>query len=72
MKYYLSLDPKAIWLYTDLRAVVTVAQLAERWVVVPDVAGSSPVSHPIWDFDDTNRQNPFVLYRGSRVLMEAV
>lgn len=26
--------------------MVAVAQLAERWLVEPDVAGSSPVSHP--------------------------
>lgn len=26
--------------------MVVVAQLVERWLVVPDVAGSSPVSHP--------------------------
>ncbi len=26
--------------------MVVVAQLAERWLVVPDVAGSSPVFHP--------------------------
>jgi hypothetical protein len=27
--------------------MVGVAQLAERWLVEPDVAGSSPVVHPI-------------------------
>ena len=26
--------------------MVVVAQLVEHWVVVPDVAGSSPVGHP--------------------------
>ena len=26
--------------------MVVVAQLAERWLVEPDVAGSSPVDHP--------------------------
>ena len=26
--------------------MVVVAQLVEHWVVVPDVAGSSPVDHP--------------------------
>lgn len=26
--------------------MVIVAQLAERWLVVPDVAGSNPVVHP--------------------------
>ena len=26
--------------------MVTVAQLAERWIVVPKVVGSSPISHP--------------------------
>jgi hypothetical protein len=28
--------------------MVVVAQLAELWVVVPAVAGSSPVYHPSW------------------------
>lgn len=28
--------------------MVVVAQLAERWLVEPDVAGSSPVDHPMW------------------------
>jgi ATP-dependent Clp protease adaptor protein ClpS len=28
--------------------MVVVAQLVERWLVVPDVAGSSPVSHPLY------------------------
>ena len=27
--------------------MVVVAQLVERWLVVPDVAGSSPVIHPL-------------------------
>lgn len=27
--------------------MVGIAQLVERWLVVPDVAGSSPVTHPI-------------------------
>lgn len=26
--------------------LVVVAQLVERWLVVPDVAGSNPVDHP--------------------------
>ena len=26
--------------------MVGIAQLVERWLVVPDVAGSSPVTHP--------------------------
>ena len=26
--------------------MVTVAQLAERWIVVPNVIGSIPISHP--------------------------
>ena len=29
--------------------MVGVAQLVEHWVVAPDVAGSSPVTHPIED-----------------------
>ncbi len=28
--------------------MVVVAQLVERWLVVPEVAGSSPVSHPTY------------------------
>ena len=28
--------------------MVAVAQLVELWIVVPEVAGSSPVSHPIF------------------------
>ena len=27
--------------------VVGVAQLAEHWVVAPDVVGSNPITHPI-------------------------
>jgi hypothetical protein len=26
--------------------MVTVAQLVEHWIVIPDVAGSRPVGHP--------------------------
>jgi predicted Zn-dependent protease with MMP-like domain len=29
--------------------MVGIAQLVERWLVVPDVAGSSPVTHPMID-----------------------
>ena len=36
--------------------MVTVAQLAERWIVVPNVVGSSPISHPKGDFE---RNLPF-------------
>ncbi len=32
--------------------MVTVAQLAERWIVVPNVVGSSPISHPREEFSD--------------------
>ena len=28
--------------------VVTVAQLVERWIVIPVVGGSIPLSHPIF------------------------
>ena len=37
-----------VWLPTSASAaaMVVVAQLAERWLVEPDVAGSSPVDHP--------------------------
>ncbi len=31
---------------TSHQHMVVVAQLVERWLVVPDVAGSSPVIHP--------------------------
>ena len=31
--------------------MAVVAQLVERWLVVPDVAGSSPVVHPTIDED---------------------
>jgi ATP-dependent Clp protease adaptor protein ClpS len=31
--------------------LVVVAQLVERWLVVPDVAGSSPVIHPLQFMD---------------------
>ncbi len=31
---------------TASKHMVVVAQLVERWLVVPDVAGSSPVIHP--------------------------
>ena len=27
--------------------MVGVAQLVERWIVAPEVAGSTPVAHPI-------------------------
>ena len=30
----------------DLSHVVAVAQLVEHWIVIPVVAGSSPVGHP--------------------------
>jgi hypothetical protein len=28
--------------------VVAIAQLVEHWIVIPGVAGSSPVGHPIF------------------------
>ena len=31
-----------------MQHMAVVAQLVERWLVVPDVAGSSPVSHPTY------------------------
>ena len=34
-------------------AVVGIAQLVEHLVVVQDVAGSSPVTHPIWNLSLT-------------------
>ncbi len=40
---YTSLAADAEW---PMRAMVGVAQLVERRVVVADVAGSSPVTHP--------------------------
>jgi ATP-dependent Clp protease adaptor protein ClpS len=37
------------------RHLVVVAQLVERWLVVPDVAGSSPVIHPSeTQYEDTS------------------
>ena len=33
-----------------------VAQLVEHWIVAPDVAGSSPVTHPI--FIDAHLSHP--------------
>jgi len=30
-----------------LEKMVGVAQLAERWIVAPEVVGSSPITHPI-------------------------
>ena len=35
--------------------MVAVAQLAERLVVIQDVAGSSPVSHPLFLGKSNNR-----------------
>jgi hypothetical protein len=29
--------------------MVDVAQLAEHWIVIPAVVGSSPIVHPIYD-----------------------
>lgn len=31
-----------------VQRMVGVAQLVERWLVVPEVAGSSPVIHPMY------------------------
>jgi hypothetical protein len=31
----------------EMKPVVSVAQLAEHWVVAPVVVGSSPITHPI-------------------------
>lgn len=28
--------------------MVTIAQLVESWIVIPDVMGSSPISHPFY------------------------
>ena len=39
--------------------MVAVAQLVEHWIVIPGVAGSSPVSHPKnvpWDVFERCRQ----------------
>lgn len=43
--------PQAIVGETNL---VAVAQLVERRIVVPNVVGSSPISHPICRFRDFN------------------
>ena len=42
--------------------MVGVAQLAERWLVEPDVAGSSPVVHPTRNGLTSVR--PFRIYVG--------
>ena len=31
---------------TNNTVMVAVAQLVERWIVIPDVVGLSPISHP--------------------------
>ena len=38
--------------------VVVVAQLVERWVVIPSVAGSNPVNHPSYRWLDTLSSTP--------------
>ena len=46
-------------------AMVTVAQLVEPRIVIPAVAGSSPVSHPIVCYSDQNtllRQSTLALW----------
>ena len=51
--------------------MVTVAQLAERWIVVPNVVGSSPISHPKGDFERNLpffvRTNPSTIFIHRRV-----
>ena len=47
--------------------MVGVAQLVERWLVEPDVAGSSPVVHPIRKWSDLC---PAIFFlNGSRTLV---
>lgn len=43
--------------------MVGIAQLVERWLVVPDVAGSSPVTHPREEGLNPRIQAFFVLSR---------
>ena len=38
--------------------LVVVAQLVERWLVVPDVAGSSPVIHPSITEQEIRQEQP--------------
>lgn len=42
-----ALEPVGRARYHEGRSVVGVAQLVERWIVAPEVAGSSPVTHPM-------------------------
>jgi hypothetical protein len=37
--------------------LVSVAQLAELWIVVPAVAGSNPVAHPLNLFDPCGQKD---------------
>src|SRR5947209_607562 len=47
------------------RSLVTVAQLAEHRVVVPKVAGSSPVGHPYKNPAKTGKtKSPWLIVRG--------
>lgn len=57
--------------------MVTVAQLAERWIVVPNVVGSSPISHPktsetseVFFLSAVDRQ-PSTISRRGRVNLQA-
>ncbi len=45
------------------RSEVVVAQLVERWLVEPDVAGSSPVNHPMKYLPIQKEKRPFYRLR---------
>ena len=45
--------------------MVGIAQLVERRVVVADVAGSSPVTHPKHEGSPENLGRPFVVVHGN-------
>ena len=53
LKNIKNLIPTGLIVYLLRSTVVGVAQLVERWIVVPNVEGSSPFAHPIFD------QSPF-------------
>ncbi len=48
MDVWKSLEMLRAFGYKSLVFVVGVAQLVEPWIVIPAVAGSSPVAHPIY------------------------
>ncbi len=49
LKNIKNLIPAGLIVYLLRSTVVGVAQLVERWIVVPGVEGSSPFVHPIFN-----------------------